>query len=231
MSTRFVLLSEGLIGVQSPLLPSGMLDDLLAVAGANEEQLDRIAADLEQEPGIPTDTRLGEVITRHVGEVPLAESILRAVVNLRPERLEDTIQTLRHWREASSANAKKLPPDRLEAIQDRLTRLIRNYPALARYRKAQRLKTLTGKTADSVELICDLRPVFDQSRTVVEGLIPLATLRLSYQGTDGTEVLEVFLSGETLDDLADEVDKAKQKLQTLREVGETWVPNGWVAPE
>jgi len=231
MARQILVLPESLMAGQFSFLPAGMVDDLLNVSKAQPEVLERLAADLEQERGIPSDNRLEELIGRHFGDRGLVESLLRAVVNLRPEGLEDTIRTLRQWREASPQNGQKLPAESLETLQDRLQRLIRPYPALARYRKAQRLRTVTGRTAQALELICDLRPVFDQTRTVVEGLIPLTLLRVVYQSSDGSGALEVLLSTDDLDNLASEVDRARQKLNSLREIACKWVPDGWVEPD
>lgn len=231
MPKQIVLIPESVMGGSLPYLPSAMIEDLLAVAGLTTEQLDRLGAALEQEAGIPTDAKLEVIVSGVLGETPLSETVLRTLVNLRPERIEDTIRTLRQWSTASSANAAKLPAQRLDAIQDRLTRLIRNYPALVRYRKAQRLRTLTGRQAESLEVVCDLRPVFDQTREVVEGLIPLTILRIAYQGNEGTEVLEILLSGENLENLATEVERAQKKIRALQETVTRWVPNGWVDPD
>ncbi len=231
MTRDFVVLPLSTLPGQMPYIPRQMLEDLLAVGGTSTDQLDRLAADLQQESGIPMDSRLEELVARHIPEASLAESILRALVNLRPEELEETVNTLRRWREANSQNASTLPSERLEVVRARLSQLIQNYPSLVRYRKAQRLRKLTGRVAASVDVVCDLRPVFDQSRTVVEGLIPLTILRVGYRDGDGSGVLEVLLSGEDLEELAREVERAKQKLGSLRESVGRWVPNGWAEPE
>lgn len=102
---------------------------------------------------------------------------------------------------------------------------------MVRYRKAERLKTLTGRMAESLEIICDLRPVFDHSRSVVEGLIPVTTLRVAYQTNEGGNSVEVQLSGDDLENLAKEVERAKQKLRTLNQHSERWVPHSWVEPD
>lgn len=228
---QFVLLPESFLRAGMPFVPQQMREDLLAVGEASAEQIETLAGALEHEPGVLTDGRLEEIIGRHIGMPPLADAILRALVNLSPESVEEAVRNLRQWREASPPNGAKLPVERLEQVRDRLSRLIRNYPALVRYRKAESLKTLTGRVAESTELVSDLRPVFDQSRTTVEGLIPLTTLRVTYRSGDATDVLEVLLSMEALEDLASEVEKAKKKLAALRESVGRWVPHGWVGPE
>lgn len=231
MTRRIMLLPDSVFSGQLPFLPPGMLEDLLAIGKVRTDRLDRLATELDQQAGIPNAQHLEEMVVRHVEDSSLTKSVLNTLVNLRADRMEETIRTLRRWREASTPNAARLSEETLETIRDRLFRLIRDYPALIRYRKAQRLTTLTGRMAESVEIICDLRPVFDQTRMVVEGVLPITTLRVVYQNNEESNSLEVLLSIDDLESLAKEVERAKLKLQSLSEHVERWLPHGWVEPE
>ena len=57
----------------------------------------------------------------------------------------------------------------MSAIEANLPRLIRDFPALERFRKAKRLLSLTGNQARQIDIICDARPVFDSDQRVIEG--------------------------------------------------------------
>jgi len=227
MPREILLLPEGILS-QVPFMPAAMIDDLLAAGGLAAEQIESLADILDREAGIPSDLRLEEIVTGILGEGSLADSVLRTIINLRPDRIESAVRNLKQWRNANAANEARVSLDQLEIVRKRLTELIENYPVLARYRKSQRLRTLTGRAAESLELICDLRPVFDPTRRLVEGLIPITTLRVEYRTNDGSSVLEVLVTEEDLDNLASEVERAKQKLQSLKESVTRWVPAGWV---
>lgn len=231
MTREIVLIPESVISGQLPFLPPGMLDDLIAVGKVAADRIEALAAELVHQTGIPNAQYLEEMVVRHVGEKALTKPVLNTLINLRSDRVEETIGTVQRWRDANTQNAAKLPDETLDLIRDRLSRLVRDYPALMRYRKAQRLRTLTGRMVDSVAIICDLRPVFDQSRTVVEGFIPMTTLRVAYQNNEGSGSLEVSLSTDDLNTLGEEVERAKQKLRSLHHLAESWVSQGWVEPD
>jgi hypothetical protein len=231
MTREIVLIPEILFTGQLPFLPPGMLEDLMAVGRVPADRLDALAVELVHHTGIPNAQQLEEMVARHIADQALVKPVLNTLINVRSDRVDETIRTVQRWRDARPQNATILPGETLDTIRDRLSRLVRDHPALVRYRKAQRLKTRTGRMADAIDITCDLRPVFDQSRTVVEGLIPITTLRVVYSNNDRSESFEVLLSADDLNTLSEEVEKAKQKLQSLNQHAEHWVPHGWVEPD
>ena len=81
--------------------------------------------------------------------------------------------------------------------------MIREFPAIERNRKAKRLQTMLGKQVQEVELICDLRPIFDKKREMIEGFIPITILKLICEAqNEETEVIEVILDRGTITELA-----------------------------
>jgi hypothetical protein len=231
MTREFVLITEGLLSGRMPFLPPGMLEDLIAVGNVPADSLDALAEELEHHLGIPNARQLEEMVVRHLDDEALTKPVLNSLINIRSDRVEETIRTVQRWRDTSPQNAARLPEETLLTIRDRLTRLVRDYPSLVRYRKAQGLKTRTGRTAESITITCDLRPVFDQTRQTVEGLLPLMTLRVGSSNNEGNDSLEVLLSAEDLDTLGKEVEKAKQKLEALSQHVQRWLPYGWVEPD
>ena len=83
--------------------------------------------------------------------------------------------------------------------------VIKPYPGLHRQAKAQKLSEATGLRLEHLEIICDLRPVFDDERESVEGVIPYTIVCL---GSDGLPVaMETILSQA---DVGESPEKAKQ---------------------
>jgi hypothetical protein len=99
---------------------------------------------------------------------------------------------------------------------------------LAAFQKAERLSTLTGQRLESFDLICDLRPIFDESREHLEGMMPYTRLRVVAIGADGLpEAFESELTRQQVHDLAQKASKAAQKLDVLLDAIETnWLPGG-----
>jgi len=92
------------------------------------------------------------------------------------------------------------------------------FPAVELAIKASRLVTDVGSQLDRVTLVCDLRPVFDDARTSVQGLIPLTTLKIVAHGEDATHPasFEVQLGEKELEELYEKVSRARMKVATLK---------------
>jgi hypothetical protein len=215
--------------VRGQIPPPQMVEDLLAIASIPHETLERLETSLDGALGFLNEERLTDLVKGVLSEERQASAVLNAVQSVRPGRVDSVLASLRNWREADQQNAERLPDKTLETIRHNLKILIKEYPAWDRYQKAQRLASLTGNKTLQVELICDLRPVFDPSRQRIEGLVPLTTLKLTYESqTEETRCMEVLLSADLLGDLLEKVNKAQQKLTTLRDIVDQWVPGGFV---
>ena len=83
------------------------------------------------------------------------------------------LKTVQRWREANEQNAARLSDEVFATLQERVPALIRDVPAVERGQKAERLKKVLGNELEALEIICDVRPVYDDSRERIEGLIPV----------------------------------------------------------
>jgi len=112
-----------------------------------------------------------------------------------------------------------LSPQEFAVLRDRLPLIAGPYPGRLRQAKARRLSEATGLPLEKIEIICDLRPVFDKDREVVEGIIPYTTLRIVCKGVDGLPVaMDAVLSHEDVVQLAKASEDAKKKLAKLHEL-------------
>lgn len=87
-------------------------------------------------------------------------------------------------------------------------------PGLQLDRKAEKLSNL-GVGLDSVELICDIRPVFTVDKSKVAGAMPHITMILEPQGTDVPHMFRLTL--EQLDELCQKSLDAMQKCDVIRD--------------
>jgi hypothetical protein len=125
--------------------------------------------------------------------------------------------------------AKQIQPDVMhlsikdvEALRERLPLLLRSQGAFARYRKSVKLASATGMPLEDVQLICDMRPVFDSTRKSVDGFVLLNTLRIVATTPSGLpQHFEVVLSERRLADLGDKVEAAKRKTIEVRNAMES----------
>ena len=129
---------------------------------------------------------------------------------------------------ASTEDAENPPltSEQLDDVKERLSIVIQAYPGLQRQAKAQRLSEATGHRLESVEIICDLRPIFDERRDSIEGVIPYTILKVVCTGPDGLPIMmEAILSQADVEGLAKKSEAALKKLDRLRSVlGEKDLP-------
>jgi len=232
MAKQVFLLADTATGVVGSFLRQAMLDDLLAVSRVPVEALQELADRLEREPGFLTPTRLAELIRYVVPDEPAAEAVENTLNGVRPGYVTGIAQDLRAFREVNPRNGELLSAEALAAIEARLDILVHNYASLERYRKAAALTESTGNQFEGVDLICDLRPVFDTSRAVIEGFLPRIVIRLKYRALNSShQAVEIGLSVSDLDVVIREAEKAKRKLETMQQLADGRLPGGWVELE
>jgi hypothetical protein len=228
VAQRFILVPES----AAEAVPRRMAEDLLTVTQIAEETLDVLAERIAQTPGFLDGKQLFEIIHSLYADAKQATALTNVISNLTPRGLSDAIENIGNWRGQTPKNAELFPDTAFQALQKRLPRLIRDFPALERYRKAARLKTTLGTRVQSVELICDLRPVFDKKREMIEGLVPITVLKLTCQSqNDEPMVIEVTLDSEMVEALRGEAEKAQRKLKVIHTTGNQWTSDGVVEPE
>jgi hypothetical protein len=128
------------------------------------------------------------------------------------------------------------PPFDLPRVTARLEVLGQSFPAVERQIKSSELARAIGQTVERAAVICDLRPVFDVTRTNIEGLVPVITLKLVLDaGADEEEEVEAVLSIEKLGELQQALEETRRKLFAMRTVkmaasvdaGELGMPEEW----
>ena len=224
-----VILCPGMVPdfIRGVAVPPQMIDDLHAISQIPEGQIEAIAGVVEAAVGFLGEGQLARLVRTVIDDEQLASSVVSALYNLQPQRLGQVIEVLGEWRRADQRNADKFPDRAIADLEAKLPRLIRDYPALSRSRKASRLRSILGDALQGVELICDARPVFNNDRDTIEGLIPFTTMKIIYEGQDEeTREVEVTLTSDALDDLAGKVRKAQQKLDVLNRSIAGWIPDG-----
>lgn len=228
MSERVIFVAEaGESLIHRIRIPQRMISDLLEVSRVPLEAIDQIGTAVEAAGGFLDDTRLAELVRESVHAGASADAVVGALQNLRPSMVQETLDVLERWRNVDSRNAARFPDEAYAAIRAALPRLVRPSVALDRYRKAERLRTLTGHQARSVEILCDARPIFDSARTMIEGFVTQITLKMVYETqTEETECLELVLDPDLLDELLSKADIAKKKLDVLRDSVRRWLPDG-----
>ena len=203
----------------------GVRDDLKAVAGLSDDQVSAVQEQLSDAKGFLAPKSLLALLREAIGDDGPARSLQRAMRNLGPEDIEPLLKALSQPQPDEESPLEEGVVKRLGEI---LPRLIQAYPALVRFEKAERLAAVTGQRLEGVELICDLRPIFDESRKNIEGMMSYTRLRVVATGADGlSEAFEAELTRQQVCDLAEKASKAVEKLDVLHDaIEKQWVPGG-----
>jgi len=204
-----------------------MLGDLKALVSIPGEQLDQIASALASAKGFLDTKALNALLRQKLQSTAAVDAVRRVVLNIEAEKIAGFLATIRRLKEESDADEFPLADHDIESLEALLPRLLKPVPALRRFRKAERLAKITGQPLEDIQLICDLRPIFDEARKTIEGLMPYTTLRVVATGGDGLpRTFEAELSAQDVADLREKATKAADKLTTLREKAEEWAAQG-----
>lgn len=218
----FFVSPGGLIG--GSIVHPQMVKDLLGVAAIPTDSIKQLVAALEAENGFLDEERLGEIAAEYINDAAQASAAANAIQNLRAGVLDQVLAMINAWRESNATNVERFPDAAFDSLGENLPSLVQEYPALSRMRKSDRLRGVLGNELEGVHFICDARPVFDQDRQRIEGLLALTTMKLVYERQNGvTEEVEIAINREELVELISKAQKAQQKLRVLEESIAEWI--------
>ena len=155
--------------ISSEPFPEELLNDFSAIIELSDVTLDGLSTLLSEAEGFlsPKDLLLA---IQKVVEDPNTAKALRAIIgNIDPIQIKPMTTFLE---EKSKGEGFRFDPKRVERLKQILKKLIQPYSSMVRFQKAERLANITGQRLEAVELICDLRPIFDENRKNVEGMMP-----------------------------------------------------------
>lgn len=208
------------------VVSADLVKDTKVTLDLNDEQLRAIANELEHFSGFLDMPALRGIIGLYVPDAGQCKRLSRLIIGVdewlrsADQNINDLLSSIREWQRGDENRAENLlSSGDLEELEHRLPLIIKTYPCLKRQAKARHLSEVTGLRLEDLEIICDLRPVFDESRSAVEGVIPFTTLKVVCKGVDGLPVaLEGILTELEVEDLAKKAAAAVEKLKHLREL-------------
>ena len=212
-------------GLESPV-SDGLIRDAKILLDLDIEQINSIREDLIAFSGFLDHERLQEVFHRYIEDEKrcgrLASFMVAVDDRLRAteQNVDHLVSSIERWLgEKESQDKGLLSRQEFEELQHRLPLLIEPFSGFSRQAKAERLSQATGQPLEDVQIICDLRPVFDEERECVQGVIPFTTLRVVSKGTDGLPVaMEAILSRSQVSELQKKATAAEEKLSRLEKL-------------
>ncbi len=201
-------------------------EDFLADAGEVLGLEGSVCAALEEalaaEKSFLSRRALKNVVQRVLGpESPVAKRVSAFIWRLHRTIRRDSDETVERsvalLREAISEHSEKLSVEQRKVLADRIERLVAVPAGLARQFKAECLAEATGTELEDLQVICDLRPVFNEERSEIEGAIPISILKLDVLGPNGLPSrIEVRLTEAQVADLFEKAHYAQTKLSVIK---------------
>jgi hypothetical protein len=132
---------------------------------------------------------------------------------------EPLAEAVRVLKESISKFSTAIAENDRTKFGERVERLVALPAAFTRQYKAEKLAEATGAQLEDIQIICDIRPVFNEDRSVIEGAVPVTTLRLDFVELDGTtSSVEVRLTERQVSDLCDKAESARKKVSVIKSI-------------
>ncbi len=172
------------------------------------------------EPRFLDRTEIRNVVAHTLGESELAQRVSRLIgrISAMVRQADEPPQEAMHLlREALVDQCEEGEVQKRSQIAGRLERLILEPPGLTQQHKAEQLASLVEAELDEAQLICDMRPVFDDERSEIQGAVPISRLILDLTRSDGSSVrTEVGITEAQILELRDRADAAIRKLDAIK---------------
>ncbi len=205
------------------------LSDAQEILGLTNDAYLRIATELAQSDAFLDRGELESVVSGALGEdADRVTSAIHQIGRLIHDSGMDAMKAMNVLGKTIEEKAESLPPEQRKTLIERIRKLIAEPVGLAKQFKAQRLVDVTGSRLDDFQIICDIRPIFDQKHERVDGAVPLTTLQLEYTRADGdSDVVELHVTEKQITDLGEKIDDARRKLKMIKDLldrGQIMVP-------
>jgi hypothetical protein len=198
------------------------LSDARRILELDQDAYSRLATQLGTTDDFLDRRSLTSLVSKILGEGEKARdtaSIIYRIGDLLHDADMPAQEAMDALGKAIEEKADGIDPDDRRLLVDRLRALAADPVGLAKQYKARQLVDATGSKLDEFQLICDIRPIFDQARERIEGAIPLAVLRLEYTSPDGdSAVVEVHVTEKQLEEFGSNIETAKRKLKLIKEL-------------
>jgi hypothetical protein len=212
-------------------LPTQVVSDLALVRDLNPEALGRLIEQISSPQTKPDSlTELSAIAGRVLGDQPSIGSKLIEVLNylanhrrrlqFKVDEILDAVQTaLRAGAEWSEEEFQ-----RWENVRPAIAELLAN-PRFSYLVKALELRYDYANLLESSRIITDLRPVYNDEASEIDGVVVSFTMRLGFIDIDGRHGMSVALDESDVRALQRECERAVRKAQTARRrMGEAQIP-------
>jgi len=164
-----------------------------------------------------------EQLANAVDRILIPLSGLRADMEINAEQF---MQVLSEMAQNQNEAWFNLNHKRLEGISGEVGRLVASNGFFGQLSKAYRLLLNRPALAQSVKVLTELRPVYDDDVTTVQAYLITSTMAVNYQESGQLKRLHLTLDLKDLEQLEEQVERAMRKIDLLeKQVADLGVPS------
>jgi hypothetical protein len=194
------------------------LSDLEVIRKIPAERLRVLAEQIESQAVPPLKPSELEAIVRSIvgGDDSETEALMRQLLSLsslrwhRSLKVDDLLTGLTHGFTAAEKPWNEDELQRWKIVEPEFRRLL-ILPRVVTVSKALDLSYDYANLLQEVRIVTDIRPVFDENVTAIDGAVISFTLRLRYDSMDRNHGLSVAMNSDDVRKLAEECDRAIRK--------------------
>jgi hypothetical protein len=202
-------------------LPKDLISDLAIVRDLGPGSLHELNAEIVgAATSVVTTTGLLELLRKTLGDRPQTGSVFHVLVSLAGERRQSRLSVSGVLDQVQSAlnNDARWSEEELQRwdlVRPGLAELLGS-SQISYLVKALELRYDYANLLESSRIITDLRPVYNDDASEIDGLVVSFTLRLGFTGIDGKHGLSISLDESDVRNLLDECERAIRKGRTAK---------------
>jgi hypothetical protein len=199
------------------------LADASVLVALQDSQFEDLAAGLTRYQGFLDHEKVSTIVQSVLTDVAqpsnVAFFIWRLNWILREQADEPFEEAVGTFQAAIQKYSTRLDDAERSRLSERVRKLVLNPRGFERLQKARQLAVATGDGLGDIQIICDIRPIFDPLRMQIEGALPVCTLVIEQVTSDGSvKRLDLRLDENQLLDLAEKAELAKVKLKAISQL-------------
>lgn len=199
--------------------------DLATLAVVPNETISAINAELSLDRKFVS---LKKIISKHITEHAVANAIGRIIAGIDTDSVPSVLEMIQDMVDDKD-EPSPLTENEFELLTKNLRTLVQKSTegVVARSSKASALMNATGNEVTGLAFVCDARPVYNESRSEIEGYVPLTTMRIYFdRPNDESDAIEFVLTPAELDTVIERANQAKAKLNVMQLTFSRWIANG-----
>lgn len=189
--------------------------DMVNLLRINQASLQQIISEIETLQDQIEPHQIIEVIQRTLKEESAQEAVFNLITNLEISDIEASVNGLLKWLRDNTDEQDPVPESETAQLKEKLTLLLKPLPAIGKMRRLREARDLSTHRVSGFKIYWNARPIFSSDGDAVDGFLPLATLKVTYDDHGPEKSVNFHLTKAVLAQLVAEAHLAQKELAVL----------------